>query len=127
MEEVNNSLDEVIKCIKNSKEYKKCILLKCKMDNNSEIKELVKEIKLKQKKYIRNNDSNTLKELKELEKRLNEIPIYHVYLENLEVVNNMINYLKDELYDYFYNLLNKKYYVTSIFLILLKSLLQYHL
>ncbi len=109
MEEVNNSLDEVIKCIKNSKEYKKCILLKSKMDNNSEIKELVKEIKLKQKKYIRNNDSNTLKELKELEKRLNEIPIYHVYLENLEVVNNMINYVKDELNDYFYNLLNKKY------------------
>ena len=109
MEEVNNSLDEVIKCIKNSKEYKKCILLKSKMDNNSEIKELVKEIKLKQKKYIRNNDSNTLKELKELENRLNEIPIYHVYLENLEVVNNMINYVKDELNDYFYNLLNKKY------------------
>ena len=109
MEELNNSLDEVINTIKDSKEYKTCIELKERMDNNSEIKNLVKEIKIKQKKYIKSNDSNILNELKELENKLNEIPIYHVYLDNLEVVNNMINYVKDELNDYFYNLLNKKY------------------
>ena len=109
MEELSKSLDEVISCIKNSKEYEKCIELKLRMDSNEEILELVKEIKLKQKKYIKNNDSNILSELKELEDRLNSIPIYHVYLENLEVVNNMINYVKDELNDYFDKLLNKKY------------------
>ncbi len=109
MEKLNKSLNEVVDCIKNSKEYKKCIELKEKMNSNDEINSLVKEIKIKQKKYIRSNDSNILSELKELENKLNSIPIYHIYLDNLEEVNNMINYVKDELNDYFDNLLNKKY------------------
>ena len=87
MEKLNRSLDEVVNCIKNSKEYKKCIELKEKMNSNDEINSLVKEIKLKQKKYIRTNDSNILSELNELEERLNCIPIYHVYTKNLEKVN----------------------------------------
>ena len=109
MEKLNKSLDEVVLCIKNSKEYKKCIKLKEQMKSNDEINSLVKEIKLKQKKYIRSNDSNILSELNELEERLNCIPVYHIYTENLEKVNNMINYVKDELNEYFDNLLNKKY------------------
>lgn len=109
MEKLNRSLDEVVNCIKNSKEYKKCIELKEKMKSNDEINSLVKEIKLKQKKYIRSNDSNILSELNELEERLNSIPIYHVYTKNLEKVNEYISYVKDELNDYFIELLNKKY------------------
>ena len=109
MEKLNKSLDEVVDCIKNSKEYKKCIELKEKMNSNDEINSLVKEIKLKQKKYIKSNDPNILSELKSLENSLNSIPIYHVYTENLEKVNEMINYVKDELNDYFIDLLNKKY------------------
>jgi len=109
MEKLNKSLDEVVNCIKNSKEYKKCIELKERMKSNDEINSLVKEIKLKQKKYIRSNDSNILRELNELEERLNCIPIYHVYTKNLEKVNDYINYVKDELNDYFDKLLNKKY------------------
>ena len=109
MEKLNKSLDEVVNTIKNSKEYKKCIELKEKMKSNDEINSLVKEIKLKQKKYIRSNDSNILRELNELEERLNCIPIYHVYTKNLEKVNDYINYVKNELNDYFDKLLNKKY------------------
>ena len=109
MEKLNKSLDELINTIKNSKEYKKCILLKEKMESNDEIKSLVKEIKFKQKKYIKSNDSNILSELNELEERLNCVPIYHVYTENLEKVNEYIDYVKDELNDYFNKLLNKKY------------------
>ena len=109
MEKLNSRIDEVVDCIKESKEYKKCLELKEKMKSNDEINSLVKEIKLKQKKYIKTNDSNILSELNELEERLNCVPIYHVYTENLEKVNYMINYVKDELNDYFDKLLNKKY------------------
>ena len=109
MEKLSKSLNEVVDCIKDSKEYKKCLELKSKMDDNSLINSLVREIKLKQKKYIRENDPLVFAELKELEDKLNNIPIYHIYLQNLEVVNNMINYVKDELNDYFDKLLNKKY------------------
>ena len=109
MEKLNKSLDEVVDCIKNSKEYKKCIELKEKMDSNEEVNSLVKEIKTNQKEYIKSNDPNILSELKSLENSLNSIPIYHVYTINLEKVNEMINYVKDELNDYFIDLLNKKY------------------
>ena len=45
-------------------------------------------------------------EVKKLEKELNEIPLYVRYMEHLERVNQMINYVKDELNDYFYHVLN---------------------
>ena len=106
MEEFYNNLDSVVSTIKDSKEYKKCIKLKKEMDSNEEIASIVKEIKKLQKKYINTNDSNVKRELDELENKLEEIPIYHIYLENLEKVNYMINYVKDELNDYFDKLLN---------------------
>ena len=102
-----SKLDEVVNIIKESKEYKNCIDLKNKMDSNEEIKLLVNKIKRLQKKYIRSSyDTSIKKELEEVEKELKEIPIYNIYLENLEKVNEMIDYVKDSLNDYFYELLN---------------------
>lgn len=101
-------LDEVVKVIKDSKEYKTCIDLKKQMESNEDINSLVKKIKILQKKYIRTNDKSIKLELDNLEKELNEIPIYHIYIENLEKVNDMINYVKDELNNYFDLLLNEK-------------------
>ena len=49
------------------------------------------------------------KELDECEAKLNEIPIYNIYLEKLNQVNDMIDYVKDSLNNYFDQLLNKKY------------------
>lgn len=110
MEKLYKSLDEVINCIKNSDEYKNCILLKEKMDNNTELKKMIVDIKKLQKKYIRSNcDLKIKKELDNLEEKLNEIPIYVMYLQNLEKVNYKIDYVKDSLNDYFDKLLNEKY------------------
>lgn len=103
-------LDEVVNTIKNSKEYKTCIDLKKQMNSNEDINELVKKIKTLQKKYIRTNDKDIKLELDSLEKELNEIPIYHIYLDNLDKVNQMIDYVKDELNNYFDLLLNEKKY-----------------
>ena len=103
-------LDEVVKVIKDSKEYKNCIDLKKQMESNEDINSLVKKIKILQKKYIRTNDKDIKVELDSLKKKLNEIPIYHIYMENLEKVNDMINYVKDELNNYFDLLLNEKKY-----------------
>ena len=103
-------LNEIVEYIKNTKEYKTCIDLKIQMDDNEDINSLVKKIKILQKKYIRTNDKDIKNELDSLEKELNEIPIYHIYMENLEKVNEMINYVKDELNNYFDLLLNEKKY-----------------
>lgn len=103
---MNKELEEVINTIINSDDYKSCIQLKEKMSTNKEICELVDKIKVLQKKYVRENGEEVLEELKLLEERLNEIPIYVIYMQHLEKVNKMINYVKDELNDYFYKVLN---------------------
>ena len=102
MEDVNKSLDEVIEVIQSTKEYQRCISLKEKMSHNEEIQSLVKEVKDYQKKYVRSNYDSSIKEkLDDLEKRLEEIPVYVVYLQSLEEVNHMIDYVRDSLNDYF--------------------------
>ena len=106
---LNNKLEDVIDCIKESSEYKKCLELQNKMNDNDEIKELINNIKVLQKKYIKSNYSESVKnELDEVTCKLNNIPIYVSYLDNLEKVNYKIEYVKDYLNDYFVNLLNNK-------------------
>ena len=110
MEKVYKSLEEVINEIKNSSEYKEVLDIKEKMNENEELVELIEKVKELQKKYVRTNfDSNIKEELDRVENKLNDIPIYNIYLEKLELVNNKTNYVKDSLNDYFDNLLNKKY------------------
>ena len=103
---LNKALDDVINTIINSDDYKSCILLEEKMSTNKEICELVEKIKILQKKYVRESDEEVLAEIKIHEEKLNEIPIYVIYMQHLEKVNKMINYVKDELNDYFYKVLN---------------------
>ena len=108
MEKYDKSLEEVISCIKTSKEYQTCMTLKEKMKDNSKIQSLVKEIKKTQKEYVKSSyDKELKKKLDELEEELCSIPIYHIYNENLEKVNEMILYVKDSLNDYFTELLNQ--------------------
>ena len=104
---LNNSIDEVVNYIINTKEYKDCIKYKELMDEDNNIKELVSKIKKLQKEYVKSNNDDIKLELDKLEDELNNIDTYVIYNQNLEVVNNMINYVKEDLNDYFYNLLNK--------------------
>lgn len=109
MEQLNKKLDELVNYIINSDDYKKCTKLKKQMDENEEIKSLIEEIKSLQKKYIRSNYDDKIKTV--LEKKnelLFNIPIYVMYNQYLENVNNMISYVKDSLNDYFFQLLNEK-------------------
>lgn len=110
MENLYKKLDDVILCIKESNEYKNVIDIKKKMDSNKELKKKINDIKLLQKKYVKSNyDSSVKKDLDKLNDELLEVPIYRIYLDNLSVVNEKIEYVKDSLNDYFYDLFNKKY------------------
>ena len=105
--QLNKKLTDVIDTIINSRDYKVCLEIKKKMGENEEVVNLVEKIKKLQKRYVNTNDLKLLQELKELENRLNDIPIYVVYMQHLEKVNQMINFVKDELNNYFYEVLNK--------------------
>ncbi len=106
---MNKALEELINYVKDSKEYKTCIDLKKKMSENEEITSLVEEVKLLQKKYIKSNyDENIKKELDLVNEKLDNIPIYVIYKQNLEVINQMIGTINDELNNYFERLFNNK-------------------
>ena len=104
---MNKELNDLVDYIKNTSEYKACIDLKEKMSSNEEVIALVKKVKELQKKYIKSNyDKEIKKELDIANERLSNIPIYVVYKQNLEKVNEMINTVKYELNNYFDKLLN---------------------
>ena len=107
MENVNQAIDEIVNYIKNSSEYKNIFSIKKQMDTNDELNFIITSIKKVQKKYVRSGfDSKYKEELDKLNERLNEIPIYVIYQNNLDVINQKINYIKDTLNDYFYHLFN---------------------
>ena len=108
MEEVKNSLEEVISCIKDSNEYKTCMHLKKQMSENMEICDKIESVKKIQKQIVKNDkDLELQKKLELLISELNEIPLYVVYNQNLELVNNMIDYVRDSLNDYFESIFEK--------------------
>lgn len=104
---LDKALDEVIRCIIESNDYQKYIELKERMNKNTELMELVEKTKKLQKKYVNTNSDDILIELKEVEEKLNSIPIYVIYLQYLEKINEKIEFIKDELNDYFYKILNQ--------------------
>lgn len=104
---MNEALNGVINTIINSDDYKKCIELKNTMASNEELASLIEKIKKLQKKYVNTNDQELLVELEKLEEELNNIPIYVIYMQYLEKVNEKIEFVKDELNNYFYEVLNK--------------------
>jgi len=105
---LNKALEEVISYIKNSDDYIKCIKLKDKMSKNDDLCSLIEKIKETQKRYVKSEfDENIKNELDVLENKLNEIPLYVIYMQHLSRVNEMIDFVKDELNDYFYKLLNE--------------------
>lgn len=105
---VSKAINDVIYCITNSDDYKKCILIKNQMSCNEELVSLIELIKSKQKDFIRSGDSESSKnELDDLNKKLNSYPIYVEYLKSLDKVNAMIDIVHDDLNNYFYNIFNE--------------------
>ena len=105
---LSKAISEVVTSITDSEEFKECIRLKELMDKSSEIKELVNDIKVLQKKYVRTQDDKIKEELDTKQARLDSIPLYDGYQKKLAEVNRKIDFIKDELNDYFYKVVNEK-------------------
>lgn len=102
---LDKALDQVVSVITQSDDYKRCIELKEKMKNNKELMQIIDELKDAQKKYVKDGFKNK-EEIESLEQKLYQIPIYVIYMEHLDRVNEMIAYVEEDLNDYFYQLLN---------------------
>lgn len=103
---LSKDLNDLIASVTESDDFKECIRLKKKMEDSSEIKELVENIKILQKKYVRTDDSDIKEELDKVQNRLDSIPLYASYQAKLMEVNRKIDIIKDELNEYFNNVVN---------------------
>lgn len=102
-DKLTTSLDELIEVVTRSKEYKNCLELKKKMQKNLELIDLIEKLKSKQKQYVKSffQDEKIKEELNELEEKINSIPLYITYNQNLEAINEMITTITEELNEYF--------------------------
>lgn len=101
---MNKAIDDVISVIVNSKDYQQCLQLKDKMKKNQELMKLIEDLKKTQKEYVKSGIGK--EKIDSLEEELYQFPIYVVYMEHLEKVNDMLSYVEEDLNDYFYQLMN---------------------
>ena len=108
-EEILGKALELVKEIKNDKEYREYITLRDKVKSNKEIMERIDNIKTLQKQYIKSaylDDEIKVKLDKELSE-LEDIPLYKEYLLKEKKINNILISIKEGINSSFDNILNK--------------------
>lgn len=98
--ELKKEIDSLINKIEESDIYKEYISLREKVSINSDICNLTKEIKIIEKELVRKPSIQKEKELDNLNKELNEIPLYIDYKEALDELNNMLLIVKNKMDTY---------------------------
>lgn len=104
---VEEKINDIVNCIINSYEYKRCLEIKEQMIQCGELNQLIKDIKRLQKKYIRTNENLIKQELDNKQKRLEQIPIYCEYNGYLNRVNEKLELIRETFNDYFDQKLNQ--------------------
>ena len=106
--EVLEKADELVDIIKESKEYKKYLDIRNKLEENTDIKDKINQVKKIQQELVKCEYHNDIEKAKILEKSLNKkkeelssIPIYNEYLhsidnlnESLKLIGNLEDYLQ---------------------------------
>ena len=108
-EEILGKALELVKEIKNDKEYREYITLRDKVKSNKEIMERIDNIKTLQKQYIKSaylDDEIKVKLDKELSE-LEAIPLYKEYVLKEKKINNILISIKEGINSSFDNILNK--------------------
>ena len=109
--EILDQIDNIVKNIINSDDYKNYLYLKEKLSKNEKANSLIKQIKIKQKQLVKEQANN--KDIKELDNEINEmleklnrIPLYTDYVEVEMKLNNLYQTIKEYLDNYFYKKMN---------------------
>ena len=80
MNNIESKIDELFDELEDSKLYKDYVKVKESLENNSEIMDLINEIKRYQKISANNKDESVDGKIKELYDELNSYPLYQSYL-----------------------------------------------
>lgn len=101
-DKILEKVDDLVNYISNSDTYKDYLYLKSKLNNNTEIKDIIKTIKIKQKElvnkeYHKEDISNLEQELQDLENKLNNYPVYCDFIEKQNELNGIFSSIKQQL------------------------------
>ena len=106
-----NKVDEIINIINGSEEYQRYIEISNKMKDNKDIMALIDEVKLLQKKLVKEQslgrDTSSIDE--EINNKLKELEAYPIYLEYIylqEDLNNSIGLVRTNIENYINNITN---------------------
>ena len=107
--EIEEKIEEIVDYIKNTKSYNNYLKAKEILDNKTDIKEKIDNIKKLQKEIIKNpTKSKELdKKIKNIVKSLESDITYFQYQESIEEINNMLNILENALNNYFDEVFNQ--------------------
>ena len=103
--EVINEIDNLINVIKENNIYKEYISILEKINSNEEIKDLTNKIRIINKKLVRTPSIKLESELKDLESKLNDIPLYLDYKDKLNELNNLLLVVKNNIENYMKDIL----------------------
>jgi len=103
--DVIDEINSLINSIKESSIYKEYKNLELKISKNKDIKLLIKDIRVLNKKLVKTPSIDLEKELKLKEKELNDIPLYNEYKEKLDELNNLLLVIKNKMDNFIKELL----------------------
>lgn len=108
MNNVLKDIEELKQDIIDSKEYKEYKKYNDILENNKEIKSIIKDIVSKQKELVSklNNDKDLEKELDNLYERLNNYEDYKNYIEASQNLNILISEVQNTFEKYFNSLIS---------------------
>lgn len=97
--EILNKVDEIIKEIEDSDDYKKYLLLKEEINNNKELVLLINKVRQMNKDYTHKMVKK--EELDSVTNELNNHPLYREYLNTISVINNEFSIIENTINNYF--------------------------
>ena len=92
-------VDEIIKEIEDSEDYKKYLKLKEDISKNKELVTLINEVRQLNKDYTHNMVKEDI--LDEKTNELNNHPLYREYLNTISVINNEFSIIENAINNYF--------------------------
>ncbi len=111
MNDILDQVDNIIKYIENSDEYKRYLAVKEKLNKDKKVMDLINEIKVLQKKAV--NDEYKGKDINNIDEdinnkleELNSIYIYQEYIELHSKIDEELQEIKFILNNYFNNKIN---------------------
>ena len=107
MNNIDLKLDNIIDYIKNTKEFTNYLKAKELMDRRLDLKELIENIRILQKKLVKNPSNKEIKqELETITSKLESDMTYIQYQNYLSDINNLLTILENKLNKYFEDLLS---------------------